>query len=376
MDLRPTDEQRAVMDAARRLLAKELTRERRVALDETPAGFDGQLWNAVADAGWLGFALPPRHGGHGASLLDLGLVLEECGRAAAPAAVFTAIAGGLALDALGTPAQKTEWLPRVVTGEAIVAIAVAEEKAEEDPTAFATTIRRRGKRLLLSGVKAFVAQGGTAAATLVVARDGRGASAVLVPADTRGVRVEKQTTLAHDRQARVTFRNVDLPATALTAGAPGAVWPKWRRLRARLAALLCADMVGGAQAALDMTVAHVCDREQFGVKLGTFQAVQQMTAVMAIALEGARHATRQALWLLAEGRKADREIAIAKAWTSRAFREITVLAHQMHGGTGYVREHELPRHSLRAMAFEMTFGSSEAWLDELADGLRLTRSNG
>jgi alkylation response protein AidB-like acyl-CoA dehydrogenase len=107
------------------------------------------------------------------------------------------------------------------------------------------------------------------------------------------------------------------------------------------------------------------------VKLGTFQAVQQMTAVMAIALEGARHTTRQALWLLAEGRKADREIAIAKAWTSRAFREVTVLAHQLHGGAGYVREHELPRHSLRAMASEMVFGSSETWLNDLADGLKL-----
>jgi alkylation response protein AidB-like acyl-CoA dehydrogenase len=370
MNLAPTDEQQAVMEAARRLLAKELTRERRAALDATPSGIDAELWNAVADAGWLGFALPPRYGGQGASLLDLGLLVEECGRAAAPAAIFTTITGGLALDALGTAAQKREWLPRVVTGEAIVTVAVAERDAEDDPAAFRTQVRRRGKRLTLTGEKAFVAEGGTAAAFLVVARDGRGASAVLVPADTKGVRIEPQTTLAPDRQARLVLRDVDVPATAL-AGAPATAWSRWRRVRTRLAALLCADMAGGAEAALDMTVAHVCDREQFGVKLGTFQAVQQMAAVMAIAVEGARHTTRQALWLLAEGRKAEREVAIAKAWTSRAFREVTVLAHQLHGGTGYVREHELPRHSLRAMASDMRFGSSEDWLNELADQLRL-----
>lgn len=371
MNLAPTDEQQAVMDAARRLLTAELTRERREVLDDTPSGVDAELWNAVADAGWLGFALPEKYGGQGASLLDLGLLLEECGRAAAPAAIFTAIAGGLALDALGTAAQKKEWFPRLVAGEAYVTLAVAERDAEDDPAAFTTQVRRRGKRLTLTGEKWFVAEGAAAAAFLVIARDGRGASAVLVPADTKGVRTEPIESLAHDRQARITFRNVDLPATALAAPKPGTAWPAWRRLRARLAALLCADMVGGAQAALDMTVAHVCEREQFGVKLGTFQAVQQMTAVMAIAVEGARHATRQALWLLAERRRADREIAIAKAWTSRAFREVTVLAHQLHGGAGYVREHELPRHSLRAMASEMVFGSSEAWLTELADGLRL-----
>lgn len=369
MNLAPTDEQRAVMETARRLLARELTRERREVLDATPSGVDAGLWNAVADAGWLGFALPERFGGQGASLLDLGLLLEECGRAAAPGAVLAAIAGGLALEALGTMAQKREWLPRIVSGEAIVTVAVAERDAEDEPAAFRTQIRRRGKKVTLVGEKSFVVEGGTAAAFLVVARDGRGASAVLVPADSPGLRIEKVEPLAHDRQARLVFRNVALPSTALAAGAPGTAWPRWRRLRARLAALLCADMVGGSQAALDMTVAHVCEREQFGVKLGTFQAVQQMTAVMAIAVEGARHATRQALWLLAEGRKAEREIAIAKAWTSRAFREVTVLAHQMHGGAGYVREHELPRHSLRAMAYEMTLGSSDAWLDELACGL-------
>jgi len=122
-----------------------------------------------------------------------------------------------------------------------------------------------------------------------------------------------------------------------------------------------------------MTVKHVCEREQFGARLGTFQAVQQMTAVMAIDLEAARHVTRHALWRLAEGLPADREIAIAKAWTGRAYRNVSVLAHQLHGGAGYVVEHPLHRHSLRAQEAELLFGSSEEWLTELADGIRLGR---
>jgi len=105
------------------------------------------------------------------------------------------------------------------------------------------------------------------------------------------------------------------------------------------------------------------------VKIGTFQAVQQMVAVMAIDLEGARHVTRQALWRLAEGVPAKRELAIAKAWTGRAYRDITLAAHQLHGGAGYVVEHELHRYSARAKEAELRFGSTEEWLVRLADVL-------
>jgi len=184
------------------------------------------------------------------------------------------------------------------------------------------------------------------------------------------VRVRSFTTFGKDRQSTVTLRNVTLPAAALV-GKPGAMWPRLEALRRQHAALLCADLVGGAEAVLDMTVKYMGEREQFGVKLGTFQAVQQMCAVMAIQLEGARHVARQALWRLANGRPADREVAIAKAWTVRAAREIALTAHQLHGGAGYILEHELHRYSLRATAAELLFGSSEEWLEDLAGQLRL-----
>src|SRR5262249_27889565 len=101
------------------------------------------------------------------------------------------------------------------------------------------------------------------------------------------------------------------------------------------------------------------------------QAVQQMVATMAIDLEGARHVTRQALWRLSEGLAAEREIAVAKAWTGRTYRDITLTAHQLHGGTGYVVEHELHRFAARAKEPELTCGSTEQWLEELAGVLQL-----
>lgn len=370
MHLAPTEEQQVIQREARRFLAAELTRECRLAWDRHPAGHDPEFWQAVAGLGWFGYGLPAAYGGQGASLVDLGLLVEECGRAAAPFGIFAAIAGGLGLAALGSPAQRRAWLPAVARGEKLVTLAVAEAGASTNPVAFTTTIRRRGKTLVLAGEKAYVLQGVTADAFLVAARDGRGVSAVLVPAGTPGVTVQAQKTFGKDRQSLVRFRNVALPATALAGTAAGA-WPRWRQLRTRLTALLCADLIGGADAVLDMTTRYVCEREQFGVKIGTFQAVQGMAADMAIALEGARHVTRQALWRLAEGLPATREVAIAKAWTGQAYRDITLAAHQLHGGAGYVVEHELHRYSARAKEAELRFGSTEEWLEVLADELKL-----
>jgi alkylation response protein AidB-like acyl-CoA dehydrogenase len=370
--LAATDEQQVVPRAARAFLDAEITRERRAEWDATAPGHDPAFWKAVSELGWFGYAIPEAFGGQGASLLDLGLLVEECGRAVAPFGIFASFCGSTALAMLGNTAQKRAWLPRIATGEALVTLAVAERDAAREPSAFTTTVRRRGKQLVLAGEKTGVLQGVTADAFLVAARDGRGTSIVLVPRETSGVAVETVRTLAKDRQSRVRFTNVVLPASALV-GRPGAMWPKLETLRRTLATLLCCDLVGGADAVLDMTVRYVCEREQFGVKLATFQAVQQMAAVMAIDLEGARHVTHQALWRLAAGRPADREVAIAKTWTARAYRDVTIAAHQLHGGAGYVVEHVLHRHTLRAKEAELLFGSTEEWMEDVADRLTLAR---
>ena len=370
MHLAPTDEQQVVPAAARRFLATEITRERRLEWDKTEHGHDPAFWKAVADLGWFGYAIPETSGGQGASLIDLGLLVEECGRAVAPFGIFADLCGSMALAALGSAAQKRAWLPGIASGEKLVTLAFDESQAARTPSAYRTVLSRRGKQLRLDGEKIGVLQGVSADAFVVAARDGRGTSVVLVPRDARGVTVEPVRTLAKDRQSRVRFRNVLLPATALL-GAPRSAWPRLEKLRRVLATLLCCDLVGGADAVLEMTIAYVCERQQFNVKLATFQAVQQMVAVMAIDLEGARHATHQALWRLGEGRPAEREVAIAKAWTARAYRDITIAAHQLHGGAGYVVEHVLHRHTLRAKQAELLFGSAEEWMSELADGLNL-----
>ncbi len=165
MHLAPSDEQRAVQEAARRFLAAEVTRERRLAWDATAEGYDAALWRDVARLGWFGWGVPEADGGQGASFVDVALLVEECGRAVVPFAVLNQIGMGIALAALATPAQRAAWLPRLARGEAQVGLAVAETDAVANPAAFRTTIARRGAALRLDGEKRWVAQGGTADAS-------------------------------------------------------------------------------------------------------------------------------------------------------------------------------------------------------------------
>ena len=188
MDLAPTPEQQTVQGQARRFLAAELTRERLAAFDREPAGHDAAFWREVAALGWFGFGLPEGSGGQGASLLDVGLLLEECGRAAAPHGVFAAIAAALAVEALASSAHKRVWLAPLAAGERHATIAVAERDAVNDPRAFATVVSRRGKGLVLRGTKWCVPQAVTADVFLVLARAGRASCALLCRPMRRGWR--------------------------------------------------------------------------------------------------------------------------------------------------------------------------------------------
>src|SRR5262249_33366179 len=163
------------------------------------------------------------------------------------------------------------WLPAVATGERLVTLAVAEAQASANPAAFATVVRRQRRGIRVDGEKRYVLQGVTADAFLVAARDGRGVSAGplpappprVAPAAAPGVPVTPQRTFGKDRQSIVRSRGVALGVAAL-AGPAGRAWARFGALRERLAALLCADMVGGADGVLEMTTRYVSEREQFG----------------------------------------------------------------------------------------------------------------
>jgi alkylation response protein AidB-like acyl-CoA dehydrogenase len=353
MNLAPTPDQQELQASARRFLEKEITRERLLAWDKTVDGYDPAFWGAVDDLGWLGFSLPESLGGGGASLLDMALVLEECGRAVAPAAIHAAIVGARALAAFGRPAAQ---------GQVTVALHERDDRAGAGRSA----TRIEGGKLY--GDKWYVRQGVSAELVIVLAVERDEPVLVVVPMAAQGVSRRELKTFGGDRQSVVRFDGVAVsPQARLASGA--AARSALQRIEEEAAALALAEMVGGFAMVCEMTIAYMKERVQFNQPLGKFQAVQFRCADMATSLSGTRHVAYSAIWRLSEGVDAGRELAIARAWAAGAYKQATLDAHQLHGGAGYVVEHPLHRYAERAQSYAILFASEDDALAEVANQL-------
>ncbi|CAI8005825.1 Probable short/branched chain specific acyl-CoA dehydrogenase [Geodia barretti] len=177
-----------------------------------------------------------------------------------------------------------------------------------------------------------------------------------MPSNAAGVEVEQVGTIGNERLCEVRLNNVSVGAGTVL-GEVGQGWPVIERALARATAAHCVQMVGGADAVVDMTVEYVKQRTQFGRPVGSFQAVQHHCSNMATDVEGARHVAYQAAWAIAEGQSGRREVAIAKAWCSGAYQRVCSLGHQCHGAIGFTEEHNLQLYTRRAKVQELSYGS-------------------
>ena len=353
MNLAPTAEQQEVQASARRFLEKEITRERLLAWDKTPEGYDSAFWRAVGDFGWLRFSLPEALGGQGASLLDAALILEECGRAAAPAAIHSVIVGARALAAVAK---------RACEGQ--VALAFSERDARRD----LSRLRTRVENGRLDGEKWYVRQGISAELLLVLALERGEPALFVVPANARGVSRRPLATFGGDRQSVVRFDRVEIGAESRVASGDAARLAI-DRADAEAVAFALAEMIGGFAAVCEMTIAYMKERVQFNQPLGKFQAVQFRCADMATAQSATRHMAFSAIWRLSQGLDYGRELALARVWVGDAYKRATHDAHQHHGGAGYVVEHPLHRYAERAQSYAILFAPESEALAEVADRL-------
>ena len=330
---------------------------------------DIQLWEQLASLGFLGLPFSAEHGGSEGSLMDLAVVLEEFGRAVGPPAYTDTVAiCGLALRDHASQALRDQWIPRIVAGTARLALALAEEDGIDDVSDLRTRARHDGGSIVIDGVKRFAEEADRSDALLVVARDADsgGISLVLVDCDAPGVTLRRQRTTAGGAVDEVRLESVRVPADRLVGDAGGA--------EAIVAGILqlgavaaCLDMVGGGAVVLEMAVAYAAERMQFGKKIGSFQAVQHHAANMAVDVDASRLITYQAAWKLSEGLDASLEVAMAKAWTGDAFRRIATLGHQIFGGIGLMREHDMHLFLRRSRRDDLAFGDGPVHLDRIAD---------
>ncbi|MDX2167154.1 MAG: acyl-CoA dehydrogenase family protein [Deltaproteobacteria bacterium] len=359
MDLARTPEQQALADAVERFCQEQLTPERLSAWQREPRGIDDASWRAIGELGWFGLALPEAHGGSGLGFTELAVLLHECARGLVPRSVINAIRAAWALARLEPAAAE---LARLASGAGVLGLAL-DEPGARDPRHF-TTVVEGAAAPHLRGEKSFVPNGLSADWHLVAAREGDGVSLVLVD----GAATTRSPLRSFDGEEQARVRYDHTPVRRRLGGA-GRAGEALARLRREATALALAEMVGGAQAALDMTVAYVKQREQFGQKLAVFQAVQHQVADMATAFTAAKHLAWQAITRMASGTEQPGDLERAAAFVPPAFKRITFAAHHLHGGAGYVVEHPLHWHSERAQALAIRYAPEAPALDAIADEL-------
>ncbi|WP_163509534.1 acyl-CoA dehydrogenase family protein [Fodinicola acaciae] len=336
MDLTLTEDQQLVQATARDFLARR-------------SGAGGsELWKEIVELGWTGLAVPEAYGGVGSDLLDVCLVAEELGRAGVATPFAPTVAGASTIAAFGTEQQKQQWLPAVADGRTIAYAVGSDLVATPDHA--------------IDGRVPFVPFAQEAADLLVIT----GASAALVDGDTPGITFERLDVVGNEPVHAVTFGAVSVGQQRFLSGRSTV-----DTAMAYATVLTCAEMVGGAQAVLDLTVEYAGQRRQFGRPIGAFQAVQHHCANMAIDLLGARFAAYEAAWRLGTGSDATIEVSTAKAVVSDAYERICALGHQVHGAIGFTAEHNLHRYLGHATAAALSFGDADFHLDRLATHLGL-----
>ncbi|HXZ00894.1 MAG TPA: acyl-CoA dehydrogenase family protein [Stellaceae bacterium] len=340
--------------------------------DKDALGFSLPLWRQMAELGWAGFLVPEAYGGADFGCLGLGQVMEAAGRTLAASPLFaTALIGASALALAGSEPQKAAHLPALVKGERLLALAL-EEGAHHAPLAVAATARQSGGVFRLDGEKRFVLDGHVADLLILAARtsgapgERAGLTLFLLPGDAKGLTRTRTVMVDSRNAARLALDGVELGADAVLGrvdDGADVLDPVLDRARAGLAA----EMLGSAAAAFERTVQYLKDRKQFGVPIGSFQALKHRAAAMFCEIELARSAVTAALAALDAGTKDAAALAsLAKAKAGDAFFLVSNEGVQMHGGIGMTDEHEIGFFLKRARAAGAAFGDSAFHRDRYA----------
>jgi len=366
MDFGFSEEQELLRKSAADFLAKECPMSYVRQMMEDDRGYSDELWNKMAELGWTGLIYPEEYGGAGLSIVDLVVVLEEMGKASVPGPFFSSTClGGLAILEAGNDAQKQKYLPDIAAGKTKATLAFLEENARWDEKGVNIKARKGKKNYSLSGVKLFVPDAHTADVIVCAVRTADGLSLFVVDRQQAGVNTRLLKTMDQTRKlCEVTFDKVQVTPDAVL-GAAGQASGPLRRIIDRSKVALCAEMCGGAQKVLDMTVEYAKIREQFGRPIGSFQAIQHKCANMLVQVESAKSATYYAAWAVSNNiPEAPLAAVMAKAYCSDAFRQVTAEGIQVHGGIGFTWEHDMHIYFKRAKGSEVTFGDA-TWNREL-----------
>jgi alkylation response protein AidB-like acyl-CoA dehydrogenase len=348
-----SETQESLRNSAHEFFAGECPSAEMRRLIETDTAYDDALWSKLTQQGYTGIMFPEEYGGIGLGKVELLLLMEEAGRALLPGPFFsTVVLAGCVLEAVGTLAHKKKYLAPICRGEARSTVALVEADASWNPRDINLTAKD-GK---LSGEKLFVSDAAIADFIVVVARNG----VFVVDSKARGLTISPMAAMDLTRKLYVLeFRNTPAEEIGVTANLS--------RAFDIATAAVAAELVGGMQRTLDITVEYAKTRKQFGKAIGTFQAVQHQCADMYLETESSRSAVYYAGWALEENSPdAALAVSIAKMYASDAARTVGNRGIQIHGGMGFTWENDLHLYYRRAKASETAFGDATFHRERIA----------
>jgi pimeloyl-CoA dehydrogenase small subunit len=374
MDFALSEEQMLLRNSVERLFADQYAFEARKRYAQEPGGFSRALWRQYAELGLLGLPFSEEHGGSAGGPVETMIVMDAIGRALAlePYLATVVLAGGL-LRLGGSDTLRGELIPQIAGGDLILAFAHGERQARYDLADVATTARRDGSGYVLDGAKSLVLHGDSAQRFVVSARVGGGQreqdgiALFLVDAAAPGVSARGYDTVDGQRAAEVTLAGVRVGADAVI-GEAGAAFPLIERIADAAMAALTAEAVGAMAAMHEITVDYIKTRKQFGVTIGSFQALQHRAADMLVALEQARSMALLATVMVGEDDRRERRAAIAaaKVQIGRSGRFVGQQAIQLHGGIGMTMEAKVGHYFKRLTTIDTMFGDADYHLGVLA----------
>jgi 3-oxocholest-4-en-26-oyl-CoA dehydrogenase beta subunit len=355
VDFALSEEQQAIVGLAGQIFADSCTPERLKEVESGTEWFDRDLWQELAKADLLGVVLPEDVGGGGFGYLEVCLLLQEQGRVVAPVPLCATLMAALAVAEFGTDQQRRHLLPGVVAGETVLTMALAEP-ASADPRQLATRAEHTESGWLLKGSKTTVPAAHLASTVLVPARTTDGELRIfLVEPDAEGVTIERQDTFNHEPLFHLELDDVALDHEALLGGPSGdPAALDWLVERATVA--VCAVAAGVADAGMRQTAAYASERKQFDRPIGSFQAVGHRMADCFVDNEAIRLTMLYAASLLAEGRSAPAEVAVAKYWAAYGGSRIGHAGLHVHGGISIDLDYPIHRYFLWAKQLEFTLG--------------------
>ena len=372
MNFALSEEQQMLQASANEFVKRESSLKRIRELREDEAGFSRELWGKMAELGWHGVLFPEEHGGLGEGMVEMIVVLEELGRGLMPEPVIsTVLMGGGALLLGGSAEQKSTWLPGVIEGEKFLSFGYMERQSRYNPFDVTTTAKKDGEGWVLDGEKMFVPDAGVSERIIVTARSAgdrrsrEGVEMFLVDPKASGVSLTSIPTMDWRKQYVVKLDGVKVDEADRLSGGDSGVALEGTLDRATVG--LAAEMLGGMNEAFNMTMEYLKTRQQFGVPIGSFQALKHRAADEYVQTELSRSSIYYAAMTIDENMPdMQRAVSTAKARCNDAFHLIGNESIQMHGGIGVTDEHDIGFYFKRGRVAAVTLGDSEYHRDRYA----------